>query len=174
MTERLRVALTRRANHRGIVLAREEVLRDELHASGTALRHALAELEAAGAIEVFSPLPFVVLKLLSWSGSSSPRVGEEQQISSERRQAHIEVPVSSFAAAAAIHTEDGGAGEGEALLGDVLKALGPSADRDEFRQMLARYSPSLIRRCLDRVGATKAIRVSRAALFRSLLEKLSR
>jgi hypothetical protein len=69
--------------------------------------------------------------------------------------------------------EDGGAGEGEALLDEVLAVLGPSADHDEFRAILAGHSLDLIRRCLRRVQATKAIRVSRAALFRSLLEKLS-
>ncbi len=56
----------------------------------------------------------------------------------------------------------------------MLGALGPQADRDELRVILGRYSVSLIERCLARVRATKAIRVSRTALFLHLLEKLSR
>jgi hypothetical protein len=64
-------------------------------------------------------------------------------------------------------------GEGEALLDEVLDILGPVADRDEFRTILAAHSPALIYRCLRRVQATKAFRVSRAALFRSLLQKLN-
>jgi hypothetical protein len=69
--------------------------------------------------------------------------------------------------------EVGVAGEGEALLEEVLAVLGPDASRAEFRAILARYSDALVRRCLRRVEATKAIRVSRAALFRSLLTRLS-
>jgi len=60
------------------------------------------------------------------------------------------------------------------LLAEVLAVLGQSAERDEFQAVLRGYSPELIRRCLRRVRATKSIRVSRAALFRSLLQKLSR
>src|SRR5207247_5778304 len=107
-----------------------------------------------------------------WSSSSSPRELSEQQVSINQRSLHIEVPVSSRAAAAT-QQEDGGAGEGEALLEHVLGILGPDADRDEFAHILTGRSSALIRRCLRRVQATKAIRVSRAALFRSLLEKLS-
>lgn len=69
--------------------------------------------------------------------------------------------------------EDGGAGEGEALLEEVLQFLGPEANRDEFREILAGHHPSLIHRCLQRVQVTRNIRVSRAALFRSLLTKLT-
>jgi len=68
--------------------------------------------------------------------------------------------------------EDGGAGEGEALLDEVVRVLGPEADREEFARILTGRSAELVRRCLRRVEATKSIRVSRAALFRSLLQKL--
>lgn len=68
---------------------------------------------------------------------------------------------------------DGGAGEGP-LLGRVLAVLGPEADPDEFRELVAQADPDLVRRCLRRVQATRAIRVSRAALFRSLLGRLRR
>ena len=82
---------------------------------------------------------------------------------------------SAYAAAAAINQqqqEDGGAGEG-GLLEEVLAVLGPGVDRDEFREILAGHPAALIHRCLKRVEATKQIRVSKAALFRSLLKKLA-
>jgi hypothetical protein len=160
------------ASSRGLVLATESRLLSELAVSREALAHGMRSLEAEGRIRVLSPLPYLALKLVSWSGSSSSHVQEEQQISSNHSDVHREVPVSSRAAAAT-QAEDGGAGEGEGLLDQVLAVLGPDADREEFRAILSGHHPSLVHRCLRRVQATKAIRVSRAALFRSLLQKLS-
>jgi hypothetical protein len=164
--------LVRHANHRGLVLASERSLLHESAADAASLRQGLAALEVKRRVRILAPLPFLVLKLASWSGSSPASVRKAQQ----QRLAHIEVPVSSSnaAAAAATHTEVGGAGEGgPALLEEALAVLGPEADRAEFRAILARHSPGLVRRCLERVRATRTIRVSRAALFRSLLAKLS-
>jgi hypothetical protein len=165
--------LVRHANHRGLVLASERSLLHESAADAASLRQGLAALEVKRRVRILAPLPFLVLKLASWSGSSPASVRKAQQ----QRLAHIEVPVSSSnaAAAAATHTEVGGAGEGgpDALLEEALAVLGPEADRAEFRAILARHSPGLVRRCLERVRATRTIRVSRAALFRSLLAKLS-
>jgi hypothetical protein len=171
MTERLLEHLHSRANSRGLVLANEDALLEKLATTHDALTRALKILEAQRTVEVLAPLPFVVIKLMKWSGSNAPRVRKEQQISDSKRSLHIEVPVSSAAAAAT--QEVGGLGEGEALLDQVLAALGPGADRAEFRAILAGNDPALIHRCLRRVRATKAIRVSRAALFRSLLQRLS-
>ena len=173
MTDRLLEYVQRRANPGGLVMASEKQLIEKLDTSQEHLARAVAYLESEGKIEVLAPLPFLVLKLRSWSDSSARRARERQQISSHPASMHIDVPVSS-SAAAATQPEDGGPGEGEALLDDVVAALGPEADREEFRQILAGYHPAFIRRCLHRVMATKAIRVSRAALFRSLLEKLSK
>jgi hypothetical protein len=172
MTERLFGQLQSRANRRGLALASETRLLRSLRTNHATLEAALSALEAEGRIHLLSTLPYVVLKLISWSGSSAPDVRKEQQISSDAAIVHMEVPVSSSRAAAATHTEDGGAGEGE-LLGEVLAALGPEANREEFRQLLPRYSAALVRRCLRRVQATTHIRVSRAALFRALLQRLS-
>lgn len=175
MTEQLFEYLRLHATPRGLVLVGQARLGEELHASHEALTASLTALEAEGKIEILTPFPFAVLALKPrpWSGSSSPRVQKEQQFSSNRVGVHKEVPVSS-AAAAAMQQEDGGAGEGEALLDEVLTALGPAADREEFAQILTGQSAELVRRCLRRVEATKSIRVSRAALFRSLLQKLSK
>ena len=173
MTDRLLDYFHRHANSQGLALASESRLTMEFRASHDDLARALTQLESDGKVRMLSRLPFVALKLVPWSSSSPSPARKEQQISSNQRSLNIEVPVSSRAAAAT-QQEDGGAGEGEALLSEVLAALGPGADRDEFRAILAGHSPELIRLCLRRVQATKAIRVSRAALFRSLLQKLSK
>jgi hypothetical protein len=171
MTQPLLSALGRRVNHRGLVIASEDALIEELHVTHDALVDGLRKLEEAKLVETLAPLPFIVLRLRSWSGSSTPRARRAQQISGNPAIVHIEVPVSSRAAAAT-QQEDGGAGEGEALLDQVLATLGPEADREEFRRILAGHDSALIHRCLRRVRATRSIRVSRAALFRSLLQKL--
>lgn len=176
MTEHLLEYLRHNASRRGLVLAREVRLVDEFGATREDLDAALMKLESNGAIRVLSPLPYLVIALTprSWSGRQSKRSSDEQQASSNQRSFHEEVPVSSSIAAAAKQPRVvGGAGEGEALLEEVLAALGPDADRKEFAYILAGRSPSLVIRCLRRVQATKTIRVSRAALFRSLLQKLS-
>lgn len=162
--------LRTRANHRGLVLLREAVLLEALSIERRALTVELNALEASGEIEVLSPLPFLVVRLKKWPAhwTIDRKTGPNLE---QHRRIPKEVPVSS--AAAATQQEDGGAGEGEALLGEVLTVLGPSADRKEFALILAGQPPELVRRCLRRVQATKSFRVSRAALFRSLLGKLS-
>jgi hypothetical protein len=172
VTERLLEYFQRHAGPDGLAFASETRLIEKFEAAHDELADALRQLESQGHVRILSSLPFVALKLRVWSGSSSHRVARTQQISSPPSSVHSEVPVSSRAAAAT-QQEDGGAGEGERLLDHVLATLGPEADRDEFRTILIGYDPALIHRCLRRVQATKAIRVSRAALFRSLLHKLS-
>lgn len=176
MTERLLALLHSRANRHGLVLARSDQLEAALGFSPEALSAALTALAARGKLEILAPRPYLVLALLPrvWSGSKSSGASKRQQISSDSHPSQEEVPVSSSAAAAATATEDGGSGEGGRLLAEVLTVLGPEARREEFAALLAGRSPALIRRCLKRVEATKRIRVSRAALFRALLEKLSR
>jgi hypothetical protein len=173
VTQRVLECLSQHANSRGLVLATESQLLSELEISRESLAHKLRSLELEGRVRVISPLPYLALKLFSWPGSSSASMHNEQQISSSPGSLHREVPVSSRAAAAT-QQEDGGAGEGEALLSHVLDFLGSDADRDEFRTILAGHDPALIHLCLRRVQTTKAIRVSRAALFRSLLQKLAK
>ena len=176
MTELLLEYFRRHANPRGLVLARESRLIEELRVPRETIADALRQLESGGAIRVLSQLPYAVLALepRPWSGSKPLRLKKEQQISSDSARVHKEVPVSNSNADAAIQQREvGGVGEGEALIDHVLTVLGPEADREEFVHILAGRSPALIHRCLRRVQATKAIRVSRAALFRSLLEKLS-
>ena len=72
----------------------------------------------------------------------------------------------------AIAIEDGGPGEGGALLQEILATLGES-DPTTFRGVLANYPEGAIRAALSRVRATppEKIRKSRTALFRHLLAK---
>ncbi len=169
MTELLLEYFRARANPKGLVVASESRILGDLGVSRDDLVLVLKDLEARGLIRILSTLPYLVLK---WSSSNPHRDQDQQQISGNSASVHVEVPVSRKAAAA-MQQEDGGAGEGEALLDEVLQVLGPDADRDAFQAILSGRSPELIHRCLQRVRATKAIRVSRAALFRSLLQKLS-
>lgn len=177
MTERLLATLRARANRRGLVLARSERLMAVLDCSPEALESALRVLAEEGQLDVLSSPPYLVVALRphSWPGGSSPRARNPPQISSQSRPSQEEVPVSSSFAAAAIQSREvGGPGEGGRLLEEVLAALGPDARREEFAAILRCHSPALVRKCLLRVQATRQIRVSKAALFRALLEKLSR
>ena len=173
MTEQLLALLRRRRNHHGLSLAHQSVLLDELRSSTKDLNAALRELTERGEIEIISPLPFLAVRFPLWPGSSGPLVLETQQ-PLHREPIPLRGPVSSIAAAATNSSSgDRGAAEGEALLREVLAVLGPEADADEFRGILEGRSSEMIRRALRRVEATVRIRVSRAALFRSLLNRLS-
>jgi hypothetical protein len=173
MTEQLIDYLRSRANRLDLVMARQEQLAEELKASPGKLSAALEALSESGKVRILSRLPYLVVALLPrpWSGSNPHPVRKEQRFRDDSVRMQEEVPVSR--AAAATQAEDGGAGEGEALLEEVLASLGPEAESDEFRFILAGHSPTLIRRCLARVRTTKRIRVSKAALFLHLLIKLA-
>lgn len=171
MTEALLHHLRQRASRRGLVITRAQLLQEALGVSLEDLERSLTDLEAKKQLRVLSPLPYLVCTLHSWPGSSTPPVTEPQQSSSDSSIVHREIPVSSAAAAASAGV--GGPGEGGALLDEVLAVLGPEAIREEFVAILAPHGAALIRRCLRRVQATRSIRVSRAALFRSLLRRLA-
>lgn len=176
MSAGLLAALATHANHHGLVLTHERRLSAETGLGRSAIADEVARLAGAGAVRVLSPLPFLVCKLLSWSGERPPRTRHPQQSGPRPRLVRIDVPVSSAAAGiykCSKQQRDGGAGEG-ALLDRVLAVLGSEADPAEFRALVAQADPDLVRRCLKRVQATRAIRVSRAALFRSLLGRLRR
>jgi hypothetical protein len=173
MIDVLRATLICKTNHRGLILASERKLATQLQCAPQAIRTAVFQLAAAEDIEILSPLPFLVAKARSWSGEPAQLRAEAPRISGRNPAMRLQVPVGSSFAAAATHTEVGGAGEGGALLEDVLALLGPEADPAEFADIVRHYSPDLVRRCLRRVEATPRIRVSRAALFRALLTRLS-
>lgn len=172
----LYVMLASRANYRGVVCRRAERLAQDLGLEEEQLAEWLDRLHNADLVEVHTPSPYLVIKIRSWSDSEQGGHPVSPDSKPPSSDVHGDVPVSSSyssKAAATKQQEDGGQGEGEALLDQVLAVLGSEADRDEFRALLTGRNPSLIRQCLKRVQATQSIRVSRAALFRSLLRKLS-
>lgn len=168
MSDALLARLQAHANTRGVVIVSEETLVQELGGAPGALRRALDGLVGQDAVEVLSPLPFLVLKLKKWSGmsgnasNSSPRaysyskLFQSQQLNNSYRQ-------GGQAAA----PTDGN------LLQEVLDTLGET-DQASFVKAIELYSPHVIRTALDRVRRARDIRKSRTALFRHLLPRLAR
>ena len=165
MTDRLLSALEGRANRDGLVLARDAALREELGVGLERLRLALRALEDAGQIRLLSPLPYLALKLLKWPGHGRERAKNQPAANSYSFQ-------QSADERKAIAAEDGGAGEGDALLQEILVTLGET-NPTSFRGALEHYPAPKIRAVLDRVRATPPVKVrkSRTALFRYLLAK---
>lgn len=172
----LYVLLASIASYRGLVCRRPHRLAQDIGADEQQLAEWLDRLSKVELIEVQTPAPFLVIKLRAWSGSEPSESEKTPDSGHPGSDAHIDVPVSSNAAAAAALSkrEDGGQGEGEALLREVLAAL-DEADPVEFRQLLQQYPPDVVRRALRRVETTppSQIRKSKTALFRYLLTKLS-
>lgn len=169
----LNAILNQHTNRRGLALVSQPRLLRETGLDLYGLQAGLASLEESHVIEILSPLPFLVARVRMWSSKTSNHEQLKPRSSGSGLSVHIEVPVSSSFAAAAFHKEVGGVGEGDSLLGEALAVLGSEAVPGEIRTILAQYSPTLVRRCLRRVEATAHIRVSKTALFRSLLIKLS-
>ncbi len=169
-----------RIGHRGRLCRKSEEIARDLGLAEDEVQARLETLVSVGLVLLLSPAPFLAIKLRFWPGSEPDPAAEEPSNGGPSRAAQEEVPVSSSAAAAAAaaafnnHGEDGGRGEGEALLGEVLDVLG-EGDPAELGTLLEQYSADVVRRALLRVQATPAgrIRKSRVALFRYLLAKLS-
>lgn len=154
-----------RANYRGVVSRQSDRLAQDLELDEEQLVEWLNRLRNAGLVEVYAPKPYLVIKLLKWSESE----GE-----AARNAPETEHSSSNAAASTSSKQEDGGQGEGEALLQEVLAVL-EEADAEEFRRLLQGRAPEVVRRALHRVRTTppQQIRKSKAALFRYLLAKLS-
>src|SRR5205085_122383 len=118
--------IERHTTKNGQALMAQSSACDELRCSVEDLDAALHQLEVEGTITILSQLPYVVLRVASWSGKQSAITPIPLKGSSNSPRVHREVPVSS-AAAAAKQQQDGGAGEGERLLRDVLTYLGSEA-----------------------------------------------
>jgi hypothetical protein len=136
----------------------------------------LTRLVEARLVVILNPSPFLAIRLLLWSGNGHRQVVDDADNSGPNGDVHVDVPVSSRSAAAASsnHGEDGGQGEGEALLREVLATI-DEADPTEFAKLIAQYPSAVVRRALRRVQTTPPaqIRKSKAALFRYLLTKLA-
>lgn len=174
MTTRLLDNLSKRANHRGLVLVRSEILQGEVRASEAELRQALAALEWDHQVRILSPLPYlvVVLEPRVWPGAveneakTAPKAGH---VASRGYSYSFQQPIDK---SKAIAIEDRGLGEGASLLQEILATLGEN-DAASFRAVLRHYPAATIRVALARVRATPAekLRKSRTALFRYLIAK---
>lgn len=169
------LALVSAASHRGLVVRHIEKFAAELSVPEKQIAEWLTRLSEAGLVEVKSPAPFLVIRLRFWSGSTPSESATPGQSSKQRVASPLGVPVSSSSAAAAAASskpEDGGPGEGEALLAEVLETLDDDADPVEIHQLMEQHPPEAVRRALRRVAGTPQIRKSKTALFRYLLPRV--
>jgi hypothetical protein len=165
--ERLLICLRGRASDRGIVPVRGDVLAKEVEASQEDLGAALDKLARAGLIEVLAPLPFLVLRLRTWSGKSAKTADSRENAYSAIQLLHSQHVNSSYRRTGARWPIDA------ALLQEILDTVGET-DGKSFEKAVELYSPHVIRTALDRVRRAKGIRKSRTALFRHLLPRLAR
>lgn len=161
MIEQLFQVLEEQAKPDGLAMIREPELIERLRTTPGWIRKSLRDLEAAGRIRILSRLPFLTLKLVSWSGQCSKSAIPKASSYSFKHLTDKSI---------AIEGEDRGTGEGEGLLQEILETLGES-DPTTFRGALDHYPAATIRSVLERVRATpnEKLRKSRTALFRYLL-----
>lgn len=172
MTTALLAALLARANERGLVLAREEALLEELHLDRPQLREVITEAAAAGQLDVLAPLPFLVARLPgSWPGRSSRTSKMTAKTAAPAARADSFQSSLSQSKLFVKESYRQQPADQEALLREILDTLGES-DPALFRGALKRYSPEQIRTVLHRVVRNPGIRKSRTALFRYLLPRL--
>lgn len=168
--------LLRSANRRGIVMRTTQRLQDELVVPTPTIEEWLRRLAESNLILIESPAPFLVIKLPFWSDHVDATGENRGQSSGSIERSHGEVPVISKQQAAAAFNQagEGGAGEGEALLAQVILALG-DADADEVRSLVAEFPKPVVLKALIRVKTTPSsqIRKSKLALFRYLLAKFA-
>jgi hypothetical protein len=156
--ERLLVVLREHANPRGIVVMRGSTLVQEAQSTQVDIDSALASLSRAGVVTVLAPFPFLVLRLHSWSGMFTRAAGSVP-------------PAYGYSKLSSNHVRDSYSPD-DALLDEILETLGET-DRTSFEGAIKNFAPDVIRKALDRVRRTTAVRKNRTALFRYLLTKLS-
>jgi len=172
------IGLLKAANHRGVVCKRADLIAGTLGLEEAGLLGDLEKLSEIGLVRSLSPAPYLVIQLALWPGNGGSPDVQVAASAAQRPAVQEEARVSSSdaaAAASATQPEDGGQGEGGALLARVLAVLGPEADANEMRDLVGAHPPDVVERALRRVEATPArqIRRSKTALFRYLLTKLN-
>jgi hypothetical protein len=158
--ERLLICLRERANSKGIVPVRGDVLAKEVESSPEEVGTALDKLERAGLLTILAPFPFLVLRLTSWSGM-------RQKAADSRTPAYSYSKLSSNGL-----NESYRPTKEDPLLREILDTLGET-DPTSFEGAIKNFAPDVIRKALDRVRRTRSLRKNRTALFRYLLTKLS-
>lgn len=176
----LYVRLITIANSSGRVCRTTNTLAHDMDVAESELGTWVTRLAAAGLLEVQNPAPYLVLKLRLWPSmesksqeSSDVQPRAPAPLGGSSKLLHASAAENEKSKQAGKH-EDGGPGEGEALLPEVLGVLG-TTEQAKARDLIARYPGFLVRRALRRVEITPAdqIRKSRLALFRYLLAKFA-
>ena len=157
--QQLLARLRERANSRGMVPVRGEVLVEEVGATQEDVGVALDKLERAGLLKVLAPFPFLVIQVGSWPGK---RKNPEET----RPGAY------SYSKLSSNRLNESYRPTGDTLLREILDTLGET-DPTSFEGAIKNFSPGVIRKALDRVRRTRSLRKNRTALFRYLLTKLS-
>ena len=167
--------LLRIANHRGLTMRTLDRLQEELVIPKVTIEDWLLRLSQAKLVQLEAPPPFLVIKLPFWSSHVDPTNENRGQPSGSENSA-LEVPVNSKQQAAAAFNQagEGGPGEGDALVAEVIAALDGS-DADEVRGLVAEFPKPVVLKALIRVKTTPSsqIRKSKLALFRYLLAKFA-
>ena len=158
--------LGRRANHRGLVIARDAALADAVGVSREEIRSALRKLEGAALVEVLSPSPFLVVRLRAWPGKE-PKSSESARSAYSYSQQLLQTKDLKDSYRAEELAAHGG------LLHEILEVLGED-DPASFRKAVDLYAPQVIRTALDRVRRARNIRKNRTALFRHLLPRIAK
>jgi len=156
--ERLLVLLRTRANDRGTLSISAATLAQGADASAEEVHAAIGKLERAGFLRVLAPLPFLVIKLRSWSDAAAK--------SADSRASAYSYSSSTNRLNESYRQPD------DALLQEILTTLGET-DPESFVGAVRNYSPEVIRKALERVRRARSVRKNRTALFRFLLGKLS-
>jgi hypothetical protein len=158
--QQLLARLRERANARGIVPVRGDVLAEEVGMSPEDIGATLDKFERAGLLRILAPFPFLVLKLSSWSGMSAKPA--------------ISRPVTySYSKLSSTRLNESYRPSGdETLMREILETLGET-DPTSFEGAIKNFPAEVIRKALDRVRRTRSLRKNPTALFRYLLTKLS-
>jgi len=164
MTDQILELLRQRANRKGLAFAKQDSLLEELDCDLEKLALAVEALESRGAITILSPLPYLVAKVQSWSGS-------------EENSAETRLSPYSFSSSRSRNGSKNSyrdrPGDNGRLLQEILSVLGES-DPEPFRKVIELYARHVIRTALDRVRKAQSIQKSRTALFRYLLPRIAR
>lgn len=157
--ERLLILLRSRAGARGVVPINESTLVSESGVPQADVRTAIDKLARAGLLDILAPLPFLVVRLRSWSGSGQ-KLGNSD--------------ASAYSYSSGFHNrlKDSYSHPEQTLMREILDTLGES-DPASFDGAIKSYSPEVIRKALDRVRRARSVRKNRTALFRYLLTKLA-
>jgi hypothetical protein len=158
--QRLLARLRERANTRGIVPVRGDILAEEVGVPQEEVGAALDKLERAGLLRILAPFPFLVLKLHSWSGMT-PKPGNSRPVAYSYSKLSSNRLNESYRPAG-----------NSALMQEILETLGET-DPTSFEGAIKNFPAAVIRKALDRVRRTRSLRKNPTALFRYLLTKLS-